>query len=196
MKKLLLILLFVTALVPLSAEELRVVSLAPALTELICRLGKEKALVGRSSACNYPLSIRNIPVVGEFGRPNPERVVALKPTHVFANALANPTAAEMLRSAGIKVILKQCRNPEEYREWVMIAGKELKCEAEAQKENDRIEQELAEKALRRGQNRSLPDLGQSADGGGTRLPAGYGDPSCRPAQHRRRHQAGLFQSFV
>lgn len=50
----------------------------------------------------------------------------------------------MLRSAGIKVILKQCRNPEEYREWVMIAGKELKCEAEAQKENDRIEQELAE----------------------------------------------------
>ncbi len=54
----------------------------------------------------------------------------------------------------------------------------------------------AGKALRRGQNRSLPDLGQSADGGGTRLPAGYGDPSCRPAQHRRRHQAGLFQSFV
>ena len=144
MKKLLLILLFVTALVPLSAEELRVVSLAPALTELICRLGKEKALVGRSSACNYPLSIRNIPVAGEFGRPNPERVVALKPTHVFANALANPAAAEMLRSAGIKVLLKQCRNPEEYREWVMIAGKELKCEAEAQKENDRIEQELAE----------------------------------------------------
>ena len=93
MKKLLLILLFVTALVPLSAEELRVVSLAPALTELICRLGKEKALVGRSSACNYPLSIRNIPVAGEFGRPNPERVVALKPTHVFANALANPAAA-------------------------------------------------------------------------------------------------------
>ena len=144
MKKLLLILLFVTALVPLSAEELRVVSLAPALTELICRLGKEKALVGRSSACNYPLSIRNIPVAGEFGRPNPERVVALKPTHVFANALANPAAAEMLRSAGIKVLLKQCRNPEEYREWVTIAGKELKCETEAQKENDRIEQELAE----------------------------------------------------
>ncbi len=144
MKKLFLALLLVTALIPLSAEELRVVSLAPALTELICRLGKEKALVGRTSACNYPLSIRKVPVAGEFGRPNPETVVALKPTHVFANALANPAAAETLRSAGIKVILKQCRNLEEYGEWVTLAGKELKCEAEAQKENGRIKKELAE----------------------------------------------------
>ena len=48
MKKLFLALLLVTALIPLSAEELRVVSLAPALTELICRLGKEKALDRKS----------------------------------------------------------------------------------------------------------------------------------------------------
>ena len=140
----LLLFLLLTASLSLSAEELRVVSLAPALTELICRLGKENSLVGRSSACNYPAGVKKIPVAGEFGKPNPEKVIVLKPTHVFANALATPAAAAMLRSAGIRVILKQCRNPDEYREWITLAGKELKCEAEAQKERERFDKELAE----------------------------------------------------
>ena len=68
MKRFLLLLLTGwTLLIP--AGELRVVSLAPNLTECIFLLGAEQLLVGRSGYCNYPLEAKKLPVVGGFGRP-------------------------------------------------------------------------------------------------------------------------------
>ncbi len=40
----------------------RVVSLVPSATEMVCALGQEKMLVGRSHECDYPASIRKLPV--------------------------------------------------------------------------------------------------------------------------------------
>ena len=119
MKAMLKYLLFLPALLlsgHLSAAEPKIVSLAPALTELVCQLGKEKNLVGRSSACNYPESVRKLPVAGDFAKPYLETILSLRPTHVFANDLINPNVARTLKSAGVKVLLKQCRTPEEYME--------------------------------------------------------------------------------
>ena len=62
----------------LSAEE-RIASLSPNLTEIICLLGGESALCGRSSACDYPPGIRKIPVVGRFGKADPEALIAQYP---------------------------------------------------------------------------------------------------------------------
>ena len=45
----------------LAAENLRIVSLAPALTEIVCKLGGEKYLVGRCGACDYPESVKKLP---------------------------------------------------------------------------------------------------------------------------------------
>lgn len=39
----------------------RIVSLLPAATEIVCALGLEKRLVGRSHECDYPLSIGTLP---------------------------------------------------------------------------------------------------------------------------------------
>ena len=142
MKRFLTLLLF-TSLALFSAEDrVRVVSLSPALTELVCRLGQEALLAGRSSACDFPPGILRVPVAGAFGRPNPEAVIALKPTHLFADVLADPSAAELFRPAGIRVILKPCRNPAEYMEWVELAGKELNCEVRARAETARVRREL------------------------------------------------------
>jgi iron complex transport system substrate-binding protein len=41
----------------------RIVSLIPSATEIVCALGFEQALVGRSHECDFPPSVRRLPAV-------------------------------------------------------------------------------------------------------------------------------------
>jgi iron complex transport system substrate-binding protein len=42
---------------------MRVVSVLPSATEIVCRLGASEELVGRSAECDYPERVRSLPVV-------------------------------------------------------------------------------------------------------------------------------------
>jgi iron complex transport system substrate-binding protein len=42
---------------------MRIVSLLPSITEVVCALGMEKHLVGRSHECDYPESVSSLPVL-------------------------------------------------------------------------------------------------------------------------------------
>ena len=117
----------------------RIVSLAPALTELVCFLGYGKALVGRSEVCNYPSFVKKLPVTGSFGNPEGERILALRPTLVLANDLAKPAILNPFRKAKVRVLFKQCRNLEDYCAWVALLGRELNCTGKAEAELKRID---------------------------------------------------------
>lgn len=43
-------------------QELKIISLLPAATEIICALGLEHCLVGRSHECDFPESVKNLPI--------------------------------------------------------------------------------------------------------------------------------------
>ena len=43
----------------------RIVSLIPSATEIVCALGFEEALVGRSHECDYPPSVQRLPILTE-----------------------------------------------------------------------------------------------------------------------------------
>lgn len=118
-------LLFLISATILPAEDLRIVSLAPALTETICFLGGEKYLVGRCSACDYPASVKNLPAAGRFGIVELERVIALKPNWVISNDLMNVQAAEKMRELGIKVDLAQIDSMDDYVFWLKLIGEKL-----------------------------------------------------------------------
>lgn len=151
MKKFLFILLYILCCsYPLFCGE-RVVSLSPALTELIYTL-KPQALVGRCTACDHPADVKRLPAAGSFGHPEVEKVFALKPTWVIANDFMNPQAAKRFRQNGIPVDLRQVRNLEDYRWWVRRAGEKLACRKEAAAELKRIDQQ--ETALKR--KKTLP----------------------------------------
>ncbi len=68
----------------------RVVSLVPSLTELICDLGIESALVGVTKFCVHPTEIRsNANIIGGTKNPNIEKILALKPDLIIANKEEN-----------------------------------------------------------------------------------------------------------
>jgi iron complex transport system substrate-binding protein len=68
---------------------LRVVSLAPSLTETAFALGRGDWLVGVTDQCDYPVEARRKPRVGGMGAPDLERVVAARPDLVLLTAEAN-----------------------------------------------------------------------------------------------------------
>ncbi len=65
---------------------MRIVSLVPSLTELVCALGLADHLVGRTGFCVHPREmVRRIPKVGGTKTVKLDAVRALAPTHVILN---------------------------------------------------------------------------------------------------------------
>ena len=120
-----------------------VVSLSPALTELVCHLGQERKLVARSTACDWPESVKSLPTAGNFAEPELERILAMKPALVVSNEFVNPKDADALRQAGIAVELHPCDGFDDYRAWVALMGKLLDCPREAENELKRTDGRIA-----------------------------------------------------
>ena len=121
-----------------------VVSLSPALTELVCHLGREDRLVARSTACDWPESVKSLPTAGDFAEPELERILAMKPALVVSNEFVNPKDADALRQAGIAVELHPCDGFDDYRTWVARMGRLLDCPHEAESELARTDARIAE----------------------------------------------------
>jgi cobalamin transport system substrate-binding protein len=68
---------------------LRVVSLAPSITETVYALGRGEWLVGVTAVCDYPPPARALPKVGGIAAPSLEQIVRLRPDLVFATAEGN-----------------------------------------------------------------------------------------------------------
>lgn len=82
---------------------LKIVVLSPEVGEIIASLGATDLLVGRTQECDYPEELLKVPVVGNFGAINREKVIALKPDLVFTSALEQDAIAQELQKVGIKV---------------------------------------------------------------------------------------------
>lgn len=136
--------LILIELTSLAAAE-RIVSLSPALTELVSHLGCEKELIARSEVCNYPETVKKLPVAGRFGDPDIERIIRMKPTLVITNDLINPNVMKTFEKHGIRTLMLQCRNISEYRLCVQKLSAALNVKAAGEKELQRIEKEIKNK---------------------------------------------------
>jgi iron complex transport system substrate-binding protein len=61
----------------------RIISLSPHITEIIYRLNAQDELYAVSDYCRYPLQARDKEKIGGLIDPNIEKIISLKPTHIF-----------------------------------------------------------------------------------------------------------------
>lgn len=61
----------------------RVISLSPAITEIIYELKLEKTLVGTVEFSDFPEEAKKIPRVGSYAKPSIEKILSFKPDVVF-----------------------------------------------------------------------------------------------------------------
>jgi len=81
----------------------RIVSLAPNMTEILFALGLGDRIVGVTSFCDYPPEAKKKPKIGGMSNPSLEAVVSLKPDIVVMTTDGNPKEfEERLRSLKIK----------------------------------------------------------------------------------------------
>lgn len=93
---------------------MRIVSLAPNLTEIIFALGAENILVGDTRYCTYPAAAQSITKVGDLQTPNYELIAALKPDVMFMSFSGNmPEAYEKARGLGLRPFLVSSKSIED-----------------------------------------------------------------------------------
>ncbi|HEY2804975.1 MAG TPA: cobalamin-binding protein [Gemmatimonadales bacterium] len=95
--------------VALAAPARRIVSLAPATSEIVFALGLGDRLVGRTTWCDYPPEVRTVASVGNGIGPDVEAIARLKPDLVVVYpSEANRAAVTQLEGLGIPAaVLKQ-----------------------------------------------------------------------------------------
>ena len=90
--------------VEIAAEPARIVSLAPANTEILFAIGAGKRVVGVTSYDDYPAEVADIAKVGDFAGPNLEAVAAAKPDLVVATTGVQADVITKLEELGATVI--------------------------------------------------------------------------------------------
>lgn len=90
--------------ISLKEKPQRIVSLSPALTEMIFLLKSEEKLVGISDFCSYPAETAHIPKVGGIQNFNIESLIALNPDVVLIGSIVTRDKVLKMEKLGLPVI--------------------------------------------------------------------------------------------
>jgi len=125
--------------------DVRIVSLVPSITELVCELGLIDTLVGRTGFCIHPReALRAIEKVGGTKDVKLDRVRALAPTHVILNMDENTReVAEALAEFVPHLIVTHPLTPDDNRDLYRLLGHIFRREARAEALVARLDEALA-----------------------------------------------------
>lgn len=102
----------------------RIVSLAPATSEILFAIGAGTRVVGRTQWDLWPDSLRLVPSVGPGLRPNVEAVLARHPDLVVLYASADDRdAARQLTAAGVSVLALKVDRIDQFRRATLLLGR-------------------------------------------------------------------------
>lgn len=118
---------------PSGTEEPRIISLSPALTEIVFALGKGESLTGVTTYCNYPEDAVGIETIGGFSAKtiSIESIITLNPTLVIGQASKHEEIADTLKNLVDEVILLPAGGFYQIAENIMILGQKIGAEEAA-----------------------------------------------------------------
>lgn len=86
-------------------KNLRIISLAPSITEILFALDLDEDIVGVSSHCDYPQGVLAKEKVGSFSQPNIEKIISLRPDLILLTGLEQQLIAEKLKKLKLNFLL-------------------------------------------------------------------------------------------
>lgn len=108
--------------VTVRAEPQRIISLAPAMTEILFALGLDKKIVGVTEYCNYPPAARSKPKIGGIVNPSVERILAQRPQLVLGMRLNPKPVLRAISRAGVPTYAAEPRSVEEVMTTIATIG--------------------------------------------------------------------------
>lgn len=121
----------------------RIISLVPAVTEMLFAIGAGDAVVGVSSFDHYPPAVETRTRVGALVDPDFERILSLKPDLVIVYGTQNDLVARLGR-ASLQVFNYEHAGLADITDTIRKLGDRIGRSAEGRREADRIEQGLAD----------------------------------------------------
>ena len=116
-------------LVKLDEAAVRIISLAPSLTELLYAAGAGSKIVGVVEYSDYPEEAKSLPIIGRHDLLDMERILLLEPDLIVAWQSGNPRASvNRLRELGLTVYIAEPKSlasiPSHMRRLATLAGTE------------------------------------------------------------------------
>ncbi len=122
----------------------RIVSLAPAATEILFALGAGKNIVARTALCDYPEEASNIHVLGGFDGKSYsiEAIIALRPDFVYAYSGMHDHLVEPLQKYGINVFISDVTSIQDVIDEIRSVGALINCRETATQITDTMQEKL------------------------------------------------------
>ncbi len=116
--------------VKLPRHPLRIISLAPSVTEVLFLLGAGDRVVGVTTNCEWPDAAKSKPKIGDLLNPSYELILAARPDLVIASTAGNDRSAVLkLAELGLPVYVTAPRSVERIFETVESIGRITDCAA-------------------------------------------------------------------
>ncbi len=143
-----------------SSEEdaIRIVSMAPNLTEILFALGLDEEIVGVTRHCNYPPAAQQKRRIGTFWQPDIEAVLARRPTLVVTLGFEQQRQlAERLETFGCRTLTLEIETVSQLFDAILTIGHAVDRTAQAQMLVEQLQADR-ERMLRRYAGRRRPKV--------------------------------------
>lgn len=132
--------------VQLDTAPVRIVSISPAITEVMFLVGAQDKLVGVSDFCKYPPETEKITKVGGMHDINFEVLLSLHPDVVLIGSMISQQDVESIEKMGIPVIcIVEESSLEGMAEMMEVIGRITQCEAKGNAEAEKWREKITER---------------------------------------------------